>query len=111
MVFSEVVHSQIDDLQGVKIMLAERLERWMQEKEAQFMQSGMEKGLQQGMEKGMEKGEALALQRLLIRRFGPLPPAIQARLNRASTQEIEAWLDAVIDAPSLEAIFTKGKSA
>ena len=69
------------------------------------MALGRQEGLQKGLEKGLQKGEALALQRLLTRRFGSLPPAIEARIAAASIEEIDAWVDAFIDAPSLEAIF------
>ena len=78
-------------------MLADRLERWGQEKVAL--------GLQKGRQEGRQEGKALLLQRLLTRRFGSLPPTIQARIAAASIEEIDAWVDAFIDAPSLEAIF------
>ena len=94
-------------------MLADRLERWGQEKVALGLQEGLQKGLQEGLQKGLQKGRregrqeegALLLQRLLTRRFGSLPLAIQARIAAASIEEIDAWVDAFIDAPSLEAIF------
>lgn len=51
-------------------------------------------------------GEAKLLQRLLVRRFGPLPHHIVEKLGEASTVQIEEWGDRVLDAPSLDAIFT-----
>ena len=90
-------------------MLADRLERWGQEKVALGLQEGLQKGLQEGLQKGRREGRqeegALLLQRLLTRRFGSLPLAIQARIAAASIEEIDAWVDAFVDAPSLEAIF------
>ena len=50
-------------------------------------------------------GEADSLSRLLKRRFGPLPPAVQSRVAEASPEELGNWLDQVLDAPSLEAMF------
>jgi hypothetical protein len=66
---------------------------------------GIEKGMQQGMQQGKLEGEALALQRLLAKRFGPLSAAIAAQIAAATPEEMESWLDAVLDAPSLDAIF------
>ena len=42
------------------------------------------------------EGEALALQRLLARRFGAIPPAVTAQIGTASKVQIEAWFDAAI---------------
>jgi hypothetical protein len=60
---------------------------------------------QKGLEKGIEKGEALLLQRLLARRFGPLPSDVTARLGAATTEQLERWCDHVLDAASLEDVF------
>ena len=51
------------------------------------------------------KGRADALSRLLQRRFGPLPPAVQSRITEASLDELGGWIDQVLDAPSLGAMF------
>ncbi|MDR1935115.1 MAG: DUF4351 domain-containing protein [Candidatus Accumulibacter sp.] len=45
------------------------------------------------------------LSRQLERRFGPLPPAVTERLAGATPAELEGWCEAVLMAPSLEAIF------
>ena len=42
------------------------------------------------------EGEALALQRLLVRRFGAIPPTLTAQIGTASKAQIEAWFDAAI---------------
>ena len=56
--------------------------------------------------KGIEKGEALILQRLLARRFGKLPNDILQTIAAAPTNQIELWCDRVLDAKSLEEVFT-----
>ena len=61
--------------------------------------------IEQGMQQGLQEGELLTLKRLLIKRFGPLPAAFEQRLAGADRAELEAWLDQVLDAPSLEAMF------
>ncbi len=88
---------EVNDLQELKIMMTDRLEEWAKEREA--------KGIQQGMQQGMQKGEALALQRLLARRFGEVSPAVLDRIATASSDQVENWLDRVLDAPTLDAVF------
>ena len=70
-----------------------------------WIEQGMQKGMQEGMQEGLQQGELLTLKRQLIKRFGPLPTAIEQRLAKAGRTELEAWLDQVLDAPSLEAMF------
>jgi flagellar biosynthesis/type III secretory pathway protein FliH len=89
---------QVDDLQELNVMLAERLEEWAHEYEAQ--------GVKKGRQQGMQQGEALALQRLLGKRFGVLPPTISARIAAASVAEIEGWFDQAIDARQLDDVFS-----
>jgi hypothetical protein len=84
-----IVLPQIDDLQEIKVMLADRLEEWAHGYEAQ----------------GMQKGEALALQRLLTKRFGTITSDVTARIAGASVEEIEAWFDRAIDADRLDDVF------
>ena len=78
---------------------------------------GMEKGEVIGMEKGevigMEKGVVIGrvggasglLRRQLERRFGVLPGWTLEQLSSASEQELEVWADAILTAPTLEAVF------
>ncbi|QLH50171.1 MAG: Rpn family recombination-promoting nuclease/putative transposase [Candidatus Accumulibacter cognatus] len=80
---------EIDVLQELKVMLAERLEEWAHGYGA----------------RGEEKRVAMALQRLLVRRFGVLPPDLASHIAAASREEIETWLDRVLDARSMEDVF------
>ena len=83
---------------------------------AGFIQSAREEGRQEGRHEGLERGvrqgrvqgERAVLERLLRRRFGLLPPAVAARLSRASAGEIEAWADNVLDAATLDDVFRPG---
>ena len=80
-----IVLPQLDDLQELRIMLADRLEEWAH---------------------GFEtKGEAMALQKLLTKRFGEFSPDVAGRISTASKEQIEAWFDKAIDAKSLDDIF------
>jgi flagellar biosynthesis/type III secretory pathway protein FliH len=96
---------QVDDLQELNVMLAERLEEWAHEYEAQGVKKGRQQGVQEGVRQGMQQGEALALQRLLGKRFGVLPPTVGARIAAASVAEIENWFDQAIDARQLDDVF------
>ncbi len=70
------------------------------------MQQGIRKGLLEGEAKGEVKGEAKLLLRMLPRRFGPLPDEIYERVYKADPNTIELWADRVLDAESLEDVFS-----
>jgi hypothetical protein len=78
-----------NDLLEADTMLAERIETWFEE----------------ATRKGMHKGESRLLAKQLERRFGPLPQAVTERLAAATEAQLEAWGEAVLSAPSLEAVF------
>ena len=69
---------------------------------------GLAEGLAVGEEKGLAEGKAETLTRQLERRFGPLPRQERARIAAAELGQIEAWLDAVLDAPDLKSVFAAG---
>ena len=74
-------------------MLADRLEEWAHQYKTE------------GMQQGMQQGEALALQKLLTKRFGEISPDILARISSARTEQIDLWLDQIMDAQSIENLF------
>jgi hypothetical protein len=78
-------------------MLAERIESWAD--------GWMQEGVLKGKLEGKLEGEALALQRLLTKRFGAMPAAIAAQITAASQDQIETWFDLAIDAPTMDAVF------
>ena len=61
--------------------------------------------IREGEAKGRAQGRALILNRQLERRFGSLPAAVRKRIRSASVRELDSWADAVLDAPTLEAVF------
>jgi flagellar biosynthesis/type III secretory pathway protein FliH len=93
---------QIDDLQEIKVMLAERLEEWAHS----YIAEGKQVGLQEGELNGLQKGEMLALQRLLAKRFGVIPVEIVTLISQAPLEDIQRWFDRAIDATKLSDIFT-----
>ena len=70
---------------------------------------GLAAGEALGKAKGLAAGEALGkadtLRTFLIRRFGPLPADVRARIDAADLDQLDAWLDRLLDAPTLEAVF------
>ena len=90
---NRLVLPKVRDLKELKMTLTDRFDAWARDYE------------QKGIEKGIEKGEALLLQRLLARRFGPLPSDVVAQLGTATTAQIERWSDRVLDAVRLEDVF------
>ena len=65
----------------------------------------MEKLRAEGEARGIAKGEAKSLTRLLERRFGPLPAAVKARVDGADLDQLDVWIDRVLDAKNLNAVF------
>lgn len=65
---------------------------------------GEAKGRMKGEAEGEAKGEVKSLKRLLTRRFGPLPKWATARIDAAKMDQLDAWLDGIFDADSLEAL-------
>ncbi len=74
-------------------MLAERLEEWALGYKAE------------GKVEGVQLGEALALQKLLSKRFGAMPSEILEKIASASREQIEVWFDQAIDATSVVDVF------
>jgi hypothetical protein len=77
--------------------------------ERSAIEKGVQQGVQQGLQQGLQQGEALALQKLLLKRFGVIPAEIVRQISSASAEQIDAWLDGVLDAPSLDAIFASSR--
>ncbi len=83
----------LNELQEINDMLAERVMTWTEEWK------------EQGIALGVQKGETKLLRRLLVRRFGSLPPWVEQRLAQASEAELEAWADRVLECGSLDEVF------
>ena len=79
----------------------ERLNSFQRVRLRRERQAAEEIGMQKGLEQGLLKGEALALQRLLVKRFGPLPDRAVQQIESATADQIDLWIDRVLDAQSL----------
>jgi hypothetical protein len=71
-----------------------------------FERRGLEKGLEKGRQEGLEAlSRLVALQ--LTKRFGALPTPVKDRLAHATPTELQAWGEAVLDAPTLDGVFVR----
>jgi len=63
-----------------------------------------EKLIEQGLKRGWAGAQRTTLQRLLTLRFGPLPPWAVEAIEGARSDVLDAWLDRVLDAESLDGV-------
>ncbi|HEX9171505.1 MAG TPA: DUF4351 domain-containing protein [Telluria sp.] len=75
--------------------------------ERRGLERGRAEGRAEGLEEGRQKGKTEFLVTLLERRFGPLPLTIANRVMSATPAELEAWSGAILDAPTLDALFAR----
>jgi len=86
---------------------------WVKQGRQEGLLAGKEEGLLAGREEGLVVGKAAgiaeSLTRLLERRFGALSRSVRDRIVGARPEQVEIWLDAVLDAPDLETVFTSAR--
>ena len=99
----------LHELEEVDAMLAERVKEWTREWEQQGLLKGMEAGRKEGREEGREEGrkegEEALLRTLLTRKFGPLTPQVERRLDEASSADLLSWAERVLFAETIEQVF------
>jgi len=62
-------------------------------------------GRQEGRQEGVQQGEARTLLKILNKRFGSVSHSIEGQISTATTTQLEAWIDAALDAESIHQIF------
>jgi predicted transposase YdaD len=67
-------------------------------------QSIFAKGKAEGKTEGKAEGKVETLSRQLTRRFGPLPAWAIVRIDAATIDQLNTWLDGIFDADRLEAL-------
>ena len=90
-----VLSGLMEGLMGTTILdeiFAERMDR-------RFAQ-----GVLQGMQQGSAEGARLLLRRYLERRFGIVPPALDARIAAANTAELAALFDQAITIDTIDVL-------
>ncbi|MDN5843794.1 MAG: Rpn family recombination-promoting nuclease/putative transposase [Alcaligenaceae bacterium] len=92
--FRNAAVPEYQNLQEVHTMLAETIDKWVQDAE------------NRGEAKGEVKGEAALLQRQLVRKFGTIPAAAQQKIQAATPAQLGAWSLNILDATTLDEVFT-----
>ena len=72
------------------------------------MQTVAERLVAKGKAEGLTEGKADTLLRLLARRFDTVPEDTRTRIRAASIEELDAWVDAMLSASSLDEVFLNG---
>lgn len=68
-------------------------------------QEGFQEGFQEGRQEGRQESIKQALLRQLQRRFGEQPSALVERVEAASPEQLDPWIDRIVTAASLEQVF------
>jgi len=71
----------------------------------EWITKGYREGLAEGFYDGFLEGSADALVRLLLKRFGPLDPALRTRIESADPETVQSWFDRAAKAPDLLSVF------
>ena len=83
----------------------QEIETIEESKKMQYITSIERIGIAKGITQGITKGESRILRRQLELRFGAIPAWVTEKLSSATEQDFEAWGEAVLTAPALEAVF------
>ena len=86
---------------GANTLLKEAEEREIEK----GIEQGIEKGVEIGVEKGAQEKSRNTLTKLLTLRFGPLSEAVAQRLGEARVEQLDAWIEKVLFACTLEDVF------
>lgn len=71
---------------------------------ATLLEEGRQEGRRQGRLEGLLDGESRILTRQLQLRFGSLPEWAKARLQAATSEQLETWGERILTAHSLEEV-------
>jgi len=95
---------EVNDLEEVNAMLAERVKQWTED----WKMEGKLEGKLEGIKEGERKGQAALLQLLLLQRFGSmLDQDVQERLDNATSEQLETWGRRILDARSIDEVFAE----
>jgi len=100
----KVLDLSIDQiLKETRIMLKDNFEQ----AKKQLFQEGIEQGREQGIYQGIELGATKSLTIQLSHRFGPLTEFTLNKIKAANPVLLEKWSIRVLNAESLDAVFTE----
>ena len=70
-----------------------------------MMREAARQAYEQAYERGTTEGQRSLLLRLIVRRFGPQPAELAARVEAGSAADLERWAERVLEAASIEDLF------
>lgn len=73
-------------------------QEWMQQGRAEGLLAGEAKGRAEGLRTGKAEGKAEMLLRMMRRRFGTVPDAVETRVRHAGAETLDAWSERLLDA-------------
>jgi predicted transposase YdaD len=97
--FRAKIHELAPEAEEATMTLAEQLI-------AEGLAKGKAEGLAKGKAEGLAAGQISVLSKLLTLKFGELPPSYAARLAAASLAELDAWVERVLPAATLDDVFS-----
>ena len=71
----------------------------------------IEQGRLQGVAQGVAQEKVAVLERLLHRRFGSLPVAVEQRVRQAGAPALDAWLEQTLFARTLDEVFVQPRAS
>jgi len=89
--------AEVQDIQEVKNMLAERVKEWTRDWENQ--------GMQKGLQEGRQEGRVELLLKLLERKFGAVDEATRQRVAAATSNQLERWGERILNVTTLDEMF------
>ena len=98
---------ELNDLEEVEAMLAERVTEWTQKWKMEGRVEGRMEGRMEGEAQGEARGRNAILSRQLSKRFGlnTLDIRMQERLRNATPEQLDRWAERILDAKTLEEVF------
>jgi hypothetical protein len=109
-VLASVLRYILETSRAEPATLRELLARQVGRKEAEKMLTTAERLRREGEARGEVKGKREALLLQLRQRFGRLPAAAVARVDKAGATELDVWFSRVLAASSLDAVLeAKGR--
>ncbi len=98
---------ELNDLEEVEAMLAERVTEWTQKWKMEGRVEGRMEGRMEGEAQGEARGRNAILSRQLTKRFGSniFDIKLQERLRNATPEQLDHWAERILDAKTLEEVF------
>ena len=96
-----VEFTDLNDLQEVRSMLAERVIEWTEQWKREGLEKGRQEGLLKGRQEGRQEGEAALLLQLLEHRFGAIGEDLRSRVQAADPETLLRWGQRLLTAGSL----------